>query len=83
MGELSDAERESESRRIAGMAEMARGLTVRPDLGEPGADDERYREMIEAPELSAAARSWPATIGLSRREERAVYSDDRYVRLSA
>jgi hypothetical protein len=39
--------------------------------------------MLEEEGLSTAARSWLATVALARREGLTVYSDDRYVRLSA
>lgn len=82
MEEADDAERETEARRIAGMAEMARGFSVRADLGAAG-EEEPLREMLEEEGLSTAAHSWPATVALARREGLTVYSDDRYVRLSA
>lgn len=82
MGEADDAEREAETRRVAGMGEMARGFSVRADLGAVG-EEEQLREVLEEEGLSTAARSWPATVALARREGLTVYSDDRYVRLSA
>lgn len=82
MGEADDAEREAEARRVAGMTKMARGFSVRADLGATGEKDP-LREMLEEEGLSTAARSWPATVALAGREGLAVYSDDRYVRLSA
>jgi hypothetical protein len=79
MGETSAAEREAEGRRAKGMAELADGLTVRPDYRRE--EEEKLEEEVKG--LSAAGRAWPATLAVAHREGLAIFSDDRFVRLTA
>jgi hypothetical protein len=60
---------------------MAQTMTVRPDR-DPSRSDVLDR-LTAASELPVQSRTWPATLIVARRYDVAVYSDDRYVRLSA
>lgn len=79
MGETTAAEGEREGRRAKGMAEMANGFSVRADLRRE--EEEELEEDIEG--LSVSGRTWPATLAVARREKLAIFSDDRFVRLTA
>lgn len=66
--------------RARGMLELARDLTPRPDR-DPDTKDEL--DDLLASDLPVQTKTWPATLVVARRFSLAVYSDDRYVRLSA
>ena len=79
MGEMTAAQRETEGRRSKTMAEMAEGFSIRADLQRE--EEENLKEDIN--EFATAGRAFPATLAVARREELAVFSDDRFVRLTA
>lgn len=79
MGETTVAEREREAKRAEGMVEMANGFSVRADLQRE--EEEKLSKDIEA--LAAAGRTLPATLAVAQRENLAVFSDDRFLRLAA
>jgi tetratricopeptide (TPR) repeat protein/predicted nucleic acid-binding protein len=83
MGETSAIKREFEERRAKGMAEMASGFTIRMDLLPEERKELEKKLEQEIEELTVAGRTWPATLAIARREELAVFSDDRFVRLAA
>lgn len=81
VGARSRSELEREEARAAGTLEFAKGFTTRADR-----DPERpdvYDELLADSDMPAATRAWPATLVLARRTGLPVFSDDRYVRLSA
>lgn len=79
MGKTRAGQHETEDRRSKGMAEMAEGFSVRADLQRE--EEENLKEGID--EFAIAGRTFPATLAVARREALAVFSDDRFVRLTA
>ena len=67
---------------VTGSLELARTLTPLPD-SDPGEPDP-LDDIVNADEVdNTAFNSWPATISAARRRGIPVYSDDRFVRVTA
>ena len=75
-----DTQREHE--RATGMLKLGQALEVVPDSdAESGG---RWNQLLQAESgFPAALLTWPATLSAAERHEMAVFSDDRYVRLTA
>jgi hypothetical protein len=83
--QMSEQDREEQERdrlRAEGMLTLARELKTRPDW-QPQADRDDWRPFFEDTEVRRPFRVWAATCAVAQRERLAVYSDDRFVRLSA
>ncbi len=71
----------SEREVLATALDLARGMAALPDL-DPSLPDP-FDAVLGAKDLDVTFATWPATIAVARRTGTAVYSDDRFVRITA
>jgi hypothetical protein len=76
---FEDVQREREA--VERASEIARSLQIRPDV-DPARPTEIDQFLQEA-DRNASFVTWPATLALAEREQKPLYSDDRYVRANA
>jgi hypothetical protein len=70
-----------ERRAIERANEIAQALQIRPDV-DPVRPTE-IDQFLQGTDRDASFVTWPATLALAEREQKPLYSDDRYVRTNA